>query len=101
MIDYTTPYIMGNVNITGVTINITDISSILSPNPVKDKLNFTAKDRNYTWEICNTNGSQLLCGQSDIKSINLNVAGLKPGLYLFVTHNSKTNRNTSTKFIKE
>jgi cyanophycinase-like exopeptidase len=101
MIDYTTPYIMGNVNITGVTANLTDNSSVLLPNPVKDKLNFTAKDCNYTWEIYSTNGSQLLNGQSDRESINLNVAGLKPGMYLFITHNLKTNLNTSTKFIKE
>jgi cyanophycinase-like exopeptidase len=101
LIDYTTPFIMGNVNITGVTATKLNKSSVLSPNPVKDRLNFTTGETNYTWEICNTNGSKLLNGKSGSESTNLNVADLKPGIYLFKTHNLRTNLISAFKFIKE
>lgn len=101
MIDYTTPYLLGNVDITGVTATIIDKSSVISPNPIIDRLNFTAKDRNYTWEICNSNGRKILSGRSGSETTSLNVAGLKPGLYLFKTHSLRTNSLSSAKFIKE
>jgi hypothetical protein len=101
LIDYTTPYILGNVDITGVTGNIIEKSSVLSPNPVKDRLNFIAGESNYTWEICNTNGSKLLYGKSGTESTDLYITDLKPGLYLFKTHNLRTNRISAIKFIKE
>jgi hypothetical protein len=101
MIDYTTPYILGNVNITGITDNLINKSSVISPNPVKDRLNFTSKDRNYNWEICTIDDRQLLYGRSFIESTNLNVADLKPGIYLFKTHNLRTNLISAIKFIKE
>jgi len=101
LIDYTTPFIMGRVNITGITVDLNTKTSVLSPNPVKNRLNFTTGESNYTWEICNTNGSKLLYGKSGGESTNLNVAGLKPGLYLFKTHNLRTNLISVTKFIKE
>ena len=101
MIDYTTPYVMGNVDIIGLTTKLNAKSYLISPNPVKDMLNFTAKGHKYDWEICNINGSQILCGRSEIESTHLNIADLKPGLYLFKTVNLQTKLQTSTKFIKE
>ena len=101
MIDYTTPYIMGNLNTTGITANLIAKTFVLSPNPVKDRLNITYEDRSYEWEICNMNGRKILSGRSEIETTHLNVAGLKPGLYLFKAHNMQTNLVTSTKFIKQ
>lgn len=101
LIDYTTPYLMGNVTTTGVTANLISKPYVISPNPVSDKLHITAEDSNYSWEICNINGSKVLKGQSESKSANLNVAGLKPGLYLLNTRNLRTDLLTSTRFIKK
>lgn len=101
MIDFTTPYVLGNVNITGVSASEIDKISLILPNPVNDKLNFTANGKNYNWEICTIDGRQLLCGRSENESTNLNIAFLKPGLYMFKTHHLKNNLLTSTKFIKK
>ena len=101
MIDYTTPYVLGNVNITGFSASENEKSSFISPNPVKDRLNFTAKDQNYNWEICTMDGRQIRYGRSESGSTNLNIADLKPGLYVFKTHYLKTNLLTSNKFIKK
>lgn len=101
MIDYTTPYSMGNVLTTKITSKLGPKTCVISPNPVKDRLNFTTEDHNYNWEICNTDGSQLRVGRTASETTNLNVSDLKPGLYLLKTHNLRTNHHTSTKFIKE
>ncbi len=101
LIDYTTPYKMGNVPTTEVTANLISKPYVISPNPVSDRLHITAEDSDYSWEICNINGSKVLKGQSESKSANLNVAGLKPGLYLLNTRNLRTNLLTSTRFIKK
>ena len=101
MIDYTTPYILGNVNITGVTASEIDEFSFISPNPVNDRLNFTAKGQNYNWEICTLDGRQLLHGRSENESTNLDISYLKPGLYIFKARYLKTNLLTFNKFIKK
>ena len=101
MIDYTTPYTLGNVNITGVSASEIDKSSIISPNPVNDRLNFTSKGQNYNWEICSMDGRQIRFGHTESESTNLNIAYLKPGLYVFKTYHPGTHHLTSTKFIKK
>lgn len=101
LIDYTTPFIMGNVYITRITGRTYTKKSVLSPNPVKNNLNVKTEDCEYKWEICNMNGNQLLIGKADCESVYLNVTDLKPGLYLFKTRDLQTNLQTATKFIKE
>lgn len=101
MIDYTTPYVLGNVNTTGVSASEIDKSSFIWPNPVIDRLNFSAKSQNYNWEICSMDGRQVLYGHSENGSTNLNIAYLNPGLYIFKTHQLKSNILTINKFIKK
>lgn len=101
MVDYTTPFVMGNVTPTGLTGLLKGKSHTISPNPVKDFLKITSDHRIYNWEICNAKGILLKSGNSAEESANLDVSGLKPGLYLLKTYDSKIKRPSLTKFIKE
>jgi len=101
MIDYTTPYVMGNVLIEGLK-NHPYVEQIeIYPNPAKNWLNITLKYRNFGWKILDQQGRLCLTGNSDSKSKQLDVSTLKSGHYILRIQNSKTKIHTSVKFIKE
>jgi hypothetical protein len=100
LVDYTTPYSMGNINTEGFPEIATAEIPVISPNPVHEKLNVTMNNRNFYWEILDMSSHLQFSGRSDSESIQMNVSALKPGVYLFKTQNINTTNYSCTKFIK-
>ena len=101
MIDYTTPFMMGNVTATGLTGPLKGKSHTISPNPVKDILNITSTNHSFTYEINDMKGIRIQDGFSAQNSVGIGVSDLKPGLYLLKTFDPKTNNPSISKFIKD
>jgi cyanophycinase len=100
LIDYTTPYVMGNISTAGIYNFSESEKSVISPNPVSDILHATFNGSNCKWEIIDTEGQLISKGISENRSIQLDVSFLVPGLYFFKTQNQETKKNAVTKFIK-
>ena len=101
MIDYTTPYIMGNIFVEGVKNYSFNESIEIYPNPAKNWLNIPLKYRNFEWGIHDQQGRLCLTGNSDNQSKQLDVSTLKSGHYILRIQDSKTKAHASVKFIKE
>jgi hypothetical protein len=100
MIDYTTPYIMGNISTNGVE-NSTVEDVVIFPNPASDQLNIKLKEGKFNWEINDLSGNKLMLGYSENKSTLLDVSNLKPGMYMVNINSGKSVLPTITKLIKE
>jgi hypothetical protein len=100
LIDFSNPYVMGNVSTAGIYNLEESEKSVISPNPVKEILNATFKEINCNWEIVDTKGQVISKGISVNNTIQLNVSALLPGLYFFKTQNPLTRKDSITKFIK-
>jgi len=100
LIDYTTPYYMGNTKVSGIQINDNTKPVVISPNPVTNDLILTWKSREFEWEIINMQGHQLLKGKSSTETQSLDISLFKPGVYIIKVKN-KQNKVTALNFLKE
>ena len=100
LIDYTTPYGMGNIKTEGFPEIAATESPVISPNPAYEMLNVTLKNRNFDWEILDINSHLQFSGNSDSESIHVNISVLKPGVYLLKIKNKNSKSFSFTKFIK-
>jgi len=101
MIDYTTPYFMGNVSTSGINYLPDEMKTEISPNPVSDILNIAVRNQSFIWEILDITGKMLVNGISETGTACLDVSQLNPGLYLLKTYSGKPDQSTITKFIKK
>ncbi len=101
LIDYTNPYIMGNVSTAGINFTSESPKVVISPNPVTDILNAAFDEGNYNWEIIDTKGQRLYYGTSFNQTIQLNISGLSQGLYFLKALDIENQKISITKFIKE
>ncbi len=101
MIDYTTPYIMGNVNTSGIDYFLCESVAEISPNPVRDNLTISVKSRSFEWEIFDLTGKLILKGYSNLETTRINVSQLIRGMYQVRIFAGKTARPIITKFIKQ
>ena len=99
--DYTTPYVMGNAHSSGIGENDNPNPLIISPNPVKNRLNFKWTSNKYSWEIFNLQGTQLLKGKSSFDHESADVLLFKPGVYFIKVKNENNNQFSALKFVKE
>lgn len=101
MIDYTTPYVMGTVNTSGIS-SYTEMCKVeISPNPAADFILLTLSSGSSDWEIMDFTGKKLLRGISEKTSSSINISNLQPGLYIVKTISGKSNQPSLTKFIKQ
>ena len=100
MIDYTTPYVMGNVQVTGLHVNTKDNTFKVSPNPATDKVSFSWKYPDFNWEIRDLNGVVLKAGKSSGNCTHIYVSEFEPGLYVIKLSASGSVNTASKKFIK-
>ncbi len=100
LIDFSNPYVMGNVSTAGIYNLEESEKSVISPNPVKEILNATFKEINCNWEIVDMKGQVISKGISVNNYMQLNVSALLPGLYFFKRQNPLTRKDSITKFIK-
>ncbi len=100
MFDYTTPYVMGNVQVTGLNVNSDDNTFKVSPNPVTDKVNISWKYPDFNWEIRDLYGKVLKAGKSSGKSTRVYVSEFTSGLYVIKLSASGSVNTASKKFIK-
>ena len=100
MIDYSTPYVMGNVQITGLQANSEDNTLKVSPNPVTNKVTISWKYPDFNWEIRDLYGKVLKAGKSSGKYTHVYVSEFKSGLYVIKLSASGSVNTASKKFIK-
>ncbi len=100
MIDYTTPYVMGNVQVTGLHVNTKDNTFKLYPNPATDKINISWKYPDFDWEIRDLYGKVLKRGKSSGNYTQVYVSEFRSGLYVVKLSTSGGVNTASKKFIK-
>lgn len=100
LIDYTTPYHMGNTKISGIQTKDNIKPLLISPNPVTNELILKWDSSEYEWEIINMQGYQLLKGKSSAETESLDVSLFKPGVYIIKVKN-KQNKITVLNFLKK
>lgn len=101
LIDDTTPYFMGNVQVSATDETRNEIPVILSPNPVKDTFTVTCNFSDFTWEIFDITGKNVSVGKSSTCNLTINSGKLCTGIYFLKL---KTDENLTTsqyKFVKE
>ncbi len=101
LIDYTTPYLMGNAQST--SIDARDIAKpvLISPNPVHNELTLTWHLSGYDWEIINLTGDIVMDGTSHNQNEMIDISALSPGLYLIKVKNGQNPVWVIEKFVKE
>jgi cyanophycinase len=101
MIDYTTPYIMGNTHPARID-DLGEIQSpVISPNPVQKEISLKWNSTGYEWEITDLQGRILKQGKARNNPERIDVSNFRSGLYLVIIKNEQKNRFTPLKFIKE
>ncbi len=101
LIDYTTPYIMGNAQPAGIGDYAGKAQAVIAPNPVGNQLHFTWKYGNCRWEIITADGRKVLNGFAIDGSGHIDVSMLKQGFYILKLTKRSEGRTSSTKFIIE
>ncbi len=101
LIDYTTPFVMGNVNTSGTENDPVKKSIFISPNPAKGILHIKIKYCTFEFEIFDIVGFKCMSGFSDSESKEIDISALKPGLYLLKTFHSKDTPTSITKLLKQ
>ena len=101
LVDYTTPYIMGNAQSTGIHENDNTNPLTISPNPVHDELTLSWDSGGYEWEIINLNGNILLQGKSRSEREHIDVSIFRSGTYFINVKKKQGSPTTILKFVKE
>jgi cyanophycinase-like exopeptidase len=101
LVDYTTPYIMGNVQPAGLQSPVFSEPEVILVNPVHNFLSVKLQNRNYDWEITELNGQVLMMGKTVNEKMQINVSEIVSGIYLIKFTDNVNNKITSTKFVKE
>jgi hypothetical protein len=101
LIDYTTPFVMGNAQPAGIGDIVGRAQAVIIPNPVSNQLHFTWKSGNCRWEIITADGRKVLSGFATDDSGNIDVSMLKPGFYILKLTEKSEGRISSSKFIIE
>jgi len=101
LIDYTTPYIMGNAQPSGVRDFVSNSQPFISPNPVRKQLHFTWKYGNCHWEIITADGQNILFGFANGETGQIDVSKLKPGFYILKLTEKGEGISSVSKFIIE
>jgi hypothetical protein len=101
LIDYTTPFVMGNAQPAGIGDIVGRAQAVIIPNPVSNQLHFTWKSGNCRWEIIAADGRKVLSGFATDDSGNIDVSMLKPGFYILKLTEKSEGRISSSKFIIE
>ena len=101
LIDYTTPYIMGNTHPARID-DLGEIQSpVISPNPVQKEISLKWNSTGYEWEITDLQGRILKQGKARNNPERIDVSNFRSGLYLVIIKNEQKNRFTPLKVIKE
>ncbi len=101
LIDYTTPFVMGNAQPAGIGDIVGRAKAVITPNPVRNQLHFTWKYGNCRWEIITADGRNVLFGFSTDDTRQIEVSMLKPGFYILKLTEKSEGQTSSTKFIIE
>jgi cyanophycinase-like exopeptidase len=101
LIDYTTPYILGNIQSDGIQKFRQIKHAIILSNPVQNELSVKWETRECEWEIIDLNCKVLIHGKALGEKELIDVTRLIPGIYLFKITGKFAERETCIKFVKE
>jgi cyanophycinase len=101
LVDYTTPYIMGNIHAAGIQNNDNKKPLLISPNPVTGQLSLKWDSMEFEWEIISLLGNKLLQGIACSEQDQVDVSIFCPGLYIVKVTDKQTGCVTAIKFLKE
>jgi len=100
LIDYTTPYEMGNTNTTSINEQGSASKIIVLTNPVKNQLRFQCPFQTFDWEVLSSSGMLIEKGNSFSSEVNIITDRLASGVYIIRVKNIKSNDYLFGKFIK-
>ncbi len=101
LIDYTTPFIMGDVSASGINTAGNGIQKLsLFPNPVHDALSLSQSYRDTSWEIIGSDGRVIQRGIFSGDDDVIDVLKLTPGFYSIRLIDISNSVIASGRFIK-
>jgi hypothetical protein len=101
LIDYTTPFIMGDVSAAGINTAGNGIQKLnLFPNPVYDALSLPKSYKDASWEILGSDGRVIQRGIFSGEADRINVRKLTPGFYSVRLTDNSNRAIASGRFIK-
>ena len=101
LIDYSTPYILGNVQSAGIKSFVKTNTLLILGNPVHDELAVKWDNGPYDWEIIDLNCKVLHKGKSTKELAQIDISILRYGMYLIKLTDFQNSRTISSKFVKE
>ncbi|PKP53889.1 MAG: hypothetical protein CVT92_01620 [Bacteroidetes bacterium HGW-Bacteroidetes-1] len=100
LIDYTTPYVLGNTNTSSVREQEIESAISFLTNPVKNQLTFQCPFPSFEWEIINCSGISIMLGNSISNLVNISTDGLASGVYIVRVTGINSEGRAFGKFIK-
>jgi hypothetical protein len=101
LIDYTTPYFMGNTQAAGIHNDDNTKPVVISPIPVINGLTLKWVSREYEWEIINLYGCILLQGKACSEPEQIDVSMFRPRVYFIMVKNKHNSTENAIKFVKQ
>jgi cyanophycinase len=101
LVDYTTPYIMGNAQSTGIPGMDNTKPLTISPNPIHRQLILSWNSSGYDWKIINLNGEVLKQGKSCSETEQFDVSMFRPGTYIMRVKKKPDSPTDIIKFVKD
>jgi len=101
-IDYTNPYIMGNVSSAGIGKNNSGLQKMqIFPNPTGDALTLPAVNGAHSWIITRSDGKILKKGFASGNGTAINVSGLTSGIYIIQLADIRNQPIAVARFVKD
>ncbi|NTW26280.1 MAG: T9SS type A sorting domain-containing protein, partial [Lentimicrobium sp.] len=100
LIDYTTPFIMGNVSSAGIQKAAIPRMQV-NPNPVVDVLTFSSVANATEWTITGIDGKVLKTARINGNEISIDLKESAPGIYIIRLTDSSNQTIASGRFIKK
>ena len=101
LIDDTTPFIMGNVQVSAIGKTTYEMPVIISPNPVKNSFTVIWNANDFSWEIFDITGKCVSAGTSSTRNLTIDTGKFCPGLYFLKLKTVAGFTTSHFKFVKE
>jgi hypothetical protein len=99
LIDYSTPYVMGNTSPAGVSEIIDNREPLMIGYLNQQEIELSWQYSNYFWRLTDSSGRLLQSGKSDSEAVRLNISSLKTGIYFVNALVNQGSVSSSCKFI--
>ncbi len=99
LIDYTTPYIMGNTSPAGITEMIDNREPLKIDYLNQQEIQISWQYSNYFWRLTDSSGRMVHSGKSETEAFRINISSLKTGIYFVNARINQGSHSALGKFI--